>query len=307
MARMHPTYDAAGRLHQLAGDTDGVITRRDARHGGVTRRRIAQEVARGRWEVARRAVKIVGAPATLESAWRLALAGASPRAALDGVSALQCAGMVGFEDLVHLSVPKGDRVIRDQGVRVHELRSWDDADVLELPVRRVRPELATLRAARWAVSERAAQTILAMSVQQGLTTPQRLITMLERLPRSRRAALIAAAVSEIAGGSQALGELDLVRLCRSHDLPVPARQQLLRRPSGTYYLDARFAAYALTVEVDGLGHRDISQTRVDQRKHNELQIDGDVVLRVMSMDLRDDPEPFLRQLRRALMARGWGG
>ena len=264
-------------------------------------------MARGRWAVSRRTVTIVGAPASLESAWRLALAGASPRAALDGVTALQCAGMVGFEDLVHLSVPKGDRVLRCAGVRTHELRSWEAADVLDLPVRRVRPELAALRAARWAATERAAQTILAMSVQQGLTTPQRLIAMLDRLPRSRRAALIAAAVSEIAGGSQALGELDLVRLCRSHDLPVPTRQQLLRRPSGTYYLDARFPAYAVTVEVDGLGHRDISQSRVDHRKHIELQIDGDVVLRVLSMDLRDDPWPFLRQLRRALVSRGWGG
>lgn len=215
--------------------------------------------------------------------------------------------MTGFEDDVHISVPKGDRVRREAGLRVHELRSWSENDVLDLPLRRVRPELAALRAARWAATERAAQTILAMTVQQGLTTPQRLISVLDRLPRSRRATLIEAAVVEIAGGSQALGELDLMQVCRSHGLPVPSRQHVLKRPSGTYYLDARFHQYSLTVEVDGLGHRDIPQARVDLRKQNELQIDGDVVLRVMSMDLRDDPTPFVQQLRRALVARGWSG
>ncbi len=302
---MGRSLDGAGRLHALARGTDGVVTRREAQRAGVTRRRIAAEVERGRWQIERRAVTIVGAPATTRSKWLLALAGASPRAALDGVTALQCAGLTGFTDDIHVSIPKGARVQSSDDIRVHQLRSWREADVFEEPIRHVRPELAAVRAALWAVTERAAQTVLAMTVQQGLTSPDRLLAAAPRLPRSRRSQLIVAAVEEIAGGSEALGELDFVALCRAHGFPVPARQELLRRPSGVYYLDARFCEFAVTVEVDGLGHREVRQLRVDHRKANELQIDGDTVLRVLSMDLRKDPLPFMRQLWRALTARGW--
>lgn len=302
---MDNLIDPVGRVHHLARTSDGIVTREDAQDAGISRRRIQAEVDGGRWEVQRRAITIVGAPVTRESGWRLALAGASPRAALDGVTALQCAGLTGFEDVVHLSIPKGARVLRSREVQVHELRSWCETDVLEEPIRRVRPELAAVRAARWAATERAAQTILAMTVQQGLTPVGRLFAAVARLPRSRRARLIAAAVDEIAGGSQALGELDFIARCRAYGLPVPARQHLLRRPSGVYYLDARFPDFSITVEIDGLGHREVRQVRVDHRKHNEVQIEGGTVLRVLSTDLRSDPMPFMGQLRRALAGRGW--
>ncbi len=302
---MDASPDAAGRLHNLARSSDGVVTRRAAQTAGITRRRIQAEVDNGRWEVERRAITIVGAPCTARSGWLLALAGASPRAALDGVTALQCIGLTGFTEAVHLSIPKGARVQRSTDIQVHQLRSWRDTDVLEQPIRHVRPELAAVRAALWAASDRAAQTILAMTVQQGLTSADRLMAAAPRLPRSRRSKLIIAAVEEIAGGAEALGELDFVAVCRAHGVPIPARQDLLRRPSGVYYLDARFSEFAVTVEVDGLGHREVQQLRVDHRKHNELQIDGDTVLRVLSMELRTDPLPFMRQLWRALTARGW--
>lgn len=302
---MERSLDGVGRLHHFAWDTDGVVTRREAAQVGVDRRRIAVEVRRGRWQVERRAITIVGAPTTERSGWLLALAGASPRAALDGVTALQCAGLTGFTDAVHLSIPKGARVQVAAGIHVHHLRSWRETDVLVEPLRRVTPELAAVRAALWAATERTAQTILSMAVQQGLTLPERLLDAASRLPRSKRTKLIVAAVEEISGGSQALGELDFVSLCKTHGLPIPARQKLLRRPSGVYYLDARFVEFAVTVEVDGIGHQEIGQLRCDHRKNNELQIDGDTVLRVLSMDLRADPLPFMRQLWRALTIRGW--
>ncbi|UIJ36322.1 DUF559 domain-containing protein [Allobranchiibius sp. GilTou73] len=109
------------------------------------------------------------------------------------------------------------------------------------------------------------------------------------------------------GGAEALGELDFAQLCRTHGLPLPSRQDRLQRPSGVFYTDARFAAYGVVVEIDGIQHLTVAQARQDHRKHNELQLSGDVVLRVLGAELRCDPEPFMRQLQRALASRGWAG
>lgn len=295
-----------GRVHDLARSTDGIVRVRDA--PWLDPHRLQREVDPGRWEVVRRSITIVGAPMNHRSAWRLALASASPRAALDGVTALQDAGLVGFEDLTHLSMPRGGRIEASAAVRVHHIRDFRADDVLDGDLRRVRPHLAALRAATWAVSERAAYTVLAMSVQQRIVSSGRLHESLGRLPRHRRRSrAITEAVGELADGAQALGELDFARLCREHGLPVPSRQEVLKRPSGVFYTDARFAAYGVVVEIDGIQHLTVVQARQDHRKQNELQIDGDSVLRVLNAELRCDPAPFIEQLTRALVSRGWRG
>ena len=303
---MTETTDAAGRVHELATSTDGVVRVRDV--PWLDHHRLQREVDGGRWLVARRAITFVGAPSNQGTAWRLALSGASPRAALDGVTALQYAGMDGFTDRVHLSIPRGARVQGSPRLQVHHLRDHREEDVLSEGLRRVRPHLAALRAATWAGTERTAYTVLAMSVQQRIVNPRQLIDSLDRLPRHRRRSLaIAAAVAEISGGVQALGELDFARLCSRHGLPEPSRQDRLQRPGGVFYTDARFTAYDVVVEIDGLQHLTVEQARQDHRKQNELQLSGDVVLRVLGAELRCDPAPFMAQVRRALLDRGWPG
>lgn len=302
---MDDIQDPVGRVHELARLTDGIVRVRDAQW--LDPHRLRGEVDAGRWEIVRRSITIIGAPPNPRSVWRLALASASPRAALDGVTALQHAGLTGFEDLIHVSMPRGARVEESAALRVHHLRDFREEDVVDVDLRRVQPHLAALRAATWAVSERA-YTVLAMAVQQRIVNPPRLADSVDRLPRHRRRSrAIEAAICELTDGAQALGELDFSRLCRDNGLPMPRRQDLLRRPSGNYYTDVRFAEYGVVVEVDGIQHLSVAQARVDHRKHNELQIDGDVVLRVLNAELRCDPAPFLEQLKRALAARGWQG
>lgn len=304
---MGDVQDPVGKVHQLARTTDGIVRVRDA--PWLDPHRLRREVDAGRWEIVRRSIAIIGAPPTPHSTWRLALASASPRAALDGVTALQHAGLTGFEDLIHVSMPRGARVEESAALRVHHLRDFrEEQDVVGTDLRRVHPHLAALRAATWAVSERAAYTVLAMAVQQRIVDAGRMYASLDRLPRHRRRSVaVVAAVVELTGGVQALGEFDFARLCRENNLPTPRRQELLRRPSGTYYTDARFTEYGVVVEVDGIQHLGVVQARQDNRKHNELQIDGDIVLRVLNAELRCDPGPFIEQLKRALIARGWRG
>lgn len=56
---------------------------------------------------------------------------------------------MGFESPVCVSVLHGWQPARIPGVRVKELRRWDEADVIDAGMRRVRPALAAVRAASW--------------------------------------------------------------------------------------------------------------------------------------------------------------
>ena len=79
-------------------------------------------------------------------------------------------------------------------------------------------------AAAWAGSDRRAQAVLAAGVQQRLVRPGDLLAAAAGNQRRPRRAMIKATVGDIAGGAQALSELDLARLVRRHRPPEPDRQ-----------------------------------------------------------------------------------
>jgi hypothetical protein len=112
------------------------------------------------------------------------------------------------------------------------------------------------------------------------------------------------AVADIAGGSQALSEIDFVRLCRRHGLPEPQRQQVRREPSGRRrYLDAswrRRDGRLVVAEVDGALHLIVKQWWDDQLRQNELALADALVLRYPSVIVRTREDLIANQLRRAL-------
>ena len=76
-------------------------------------------------------------------------------------------------------------------------------------------------------------------MQQRKATPDVLNEALGRASRARHRRILLAAVTDIAGGSDALSEIDFVRLCRRYRLPAPAQQTVRRDSSGRRrYLDA---------------------------------------------------------------------
>ena len=108
------------------------------------------------------------------------------------------------------------------------------------------------------VSPRPACGILAAAVQQRLTTPGELRVAVTAATRTRHRAALLAALDDIAQGTQALSEIDFVRLCRRHGLPVPTHQAVRVEPSGRRrYLDAEWTlpdGRSAAVEVDGALH-----------------------------------------------------
>ena len=106
-------------------------------------------------------------------------------------------------------------------------------------------------------------------------------------------------------GSDALSEIDFVRLCRRAGLPSPERQAVRLEPGGRRrYLDAQWRlpdGRVVVVEVDGAVHLAARRWFEDQLPQNEVTLSGTLVLRFPSAVVRCEPALVVAQLRRALL------
>jgi very-short-patch-repair endonuclease len=275
-----------------------VFNRRELRGLGIDRNTIAREVAAHRWKIHGK-VTIATHTGELSIAaqrWR-AVWEVGSGAALDGVTSLQAAGLTSFdEERLHVSVPHSGHTPVVPGVRGHRLVTRVAGEVVDAGIPRVRPHVAAIRAAHWAVSDRQAALILCMTVQQRLAAPRQLADAQKRVRIRGRAGLVGQMIRDLAGGAQSLGELDFGRLCREHGLPEPSRQVVREGPSGRIYLDVRWDAVALVVEIDGAQHRQGLAVTADNLRRNQLGIEGELVLTIDLIGLRVQPSAFMQQV-----------
>ncbi|MEG3634194.1 endonuclease domain-containing protein [Micromonospora palythoicola] len=193
-------------------------------------------------------------------------------------------------------------------VRVRRSRHLPDEDRQRGRPDRTSMARSLVDAAQWVRTDAEAQQILAAGCQQRRATPAEMTAVLARLPQARRRVLIRQTLHDIAGGAEALSEIDLVRLCRRHRLPAPTGQQRRRDADGRIrYLDAYWPRWRLHVEVDGAHHMDVRHWAADLRRQNRIWIDGDRILRFTAFDVRHRPDDVAAQLRAALTAAGWRG
>ena len=261
----------------------------------------------GRWQRPCRGVVVTHSGGISDTEWLwIAVLAAGPRAVLGGLTAAQLDGLTGFGDRqAHLLIP-AHRQVRTAipGVVVHRSRVLGPDDVH--PVRRpprTRLPRSLLDAAAWSRSDNAARALLAAGVQQRLVRADQLTEALERFPTLRRHALIAGTLADIAGGAQALSELDFARLTRRFGLPKPDRQVMRPDREGRCrWLDAYWQKARLVVEVDGLWHMEAAAWWADMRRDNDLTISGLRVLRFPAFAVRDQPEVVAAQIRAVLMA-----
>ncbi len=285
----------------------GVLSRRRLAHLQYTRHDIARETAAGRWVLHGRQTVALhnGALGAQAQRWRAVWEVGEGIAVIDGVTALQVAGMTGFDDdRVHVSVIHRHDIEPVVGVVVHKVRRRDPGDVTEVGLPRTKPAAAAIRAAHWAVSDRQAALLLVMPVQQRLTTGALLTQARLRVRGRTRRATIRALVADIADGAHSLGELDVAAMLRSQGIPAPTRQELRVLPRGRAYLDLYWDHAGLVVEIDGSGHRQAMARTIDALRQNELTLSNDRVLRIDLLGLRIDEAAYLDQIRRALQL--WG-
>jgi hypothetical protein len=281
---------------------DGVLTRSALLALGITRQATGREVAAGRWRVhGRHTIALhTGELSVVALRWR-AVWEVGAGAALDGVSALQAAGLTGFDStVIHVSVPATHRPPHVPGVCIHVVCARDEGDVLAAGVPRTRPAIAAIRGAHWAVSDQQAALIVCMAAQQRLVRGNALLDASVRRHGRTRRAFIRTLVRDVADGAQALGELDFARMCRLRRIPEPTRQVLREGLRGRIYLDVAWEEHGVVAEIDGAQHRQGLSVTADNLRRNELHIDGEITLTIDLVGLRLETDAFLAQVTRAL-------
>lgn len=303
MPRRETPIERHRRVVAAAEETGYVLNHRRLRELDVSRSEATAQVRAERWaRLGNQTFGVRDGPLSdLGKRWRAVWEVGHRIARVDGVSALQAAGLKGWtEDSVHVSVLHTHSVTPVEGVCIHKVIRRVDDEAIGAGLPRTRPPVAAIRAAHWAATERAAATILAMSVQQRLVTGRQLVAALEVVHGRNRRAIIRALVMDIADGAQSLGEINFAVACRKRGLPTPSRQVMRRGPRGRVYLDVYFEEYGLVVEIDGAGHLWGLAQVDDNVRENQVVIDGDRVLRVNVIGLRLDEDALMDQVTAAL-------
>lgn len=308
--------DAAGALEWLAFEQAGVLTSAQARTV-LTDGTVRGLVRSGRWRSISRGLLLAGnGRLTRDQQLWVAVLVAGAGAVLAGATAAAEAGVRGLRpEPLHVLVPAARRPGRTTlrrlpidmaAVVLHRTSVLPAAHLQVGRPPRTTTARALVDAAGWASSPRVAQEMLAAGCQQRRVSPQELAAVLEVLPRAPRRRLIRQTVDDIAGGAQALSEIDFVRLCRRAGLPRPDLQQRRTDAAGrTRWLDAYWREWGVHAEIDGAHHMDVRQWAADMRRQNDVWTVGDRILRFPAWLVRAHPEQVADTVRRALLAAGW--
>lgn len=285
----------------LAEPYDGVLTRRMLLAAGVTPEQIRAEVEAGAWHKAGwHTLAVSSMTPQGRGLWWRALWESRSGAVLDGVTSLLASGLTGWNDpVIHVSVPHGPRLRPIEGVVHHHPRVI--GPTLGGGLARTASEVATIRAATWAVSDRQAATLVAMAVQQRLVAPAVLLERWRGVGRHSRRVLLDGVVADVCDGAHSLGELDFARLCRDHGLPAPERQAVRSGVHGRVYLDAWWDTRGVHVEIQGAQHYAGLTPVDDALRANDLRLRRVLTsIEVPVLGLRLCPEKFMAQVAHAL-------
>lgn len=287
----------------LAQAQGGVVNRAQLRAAGIDRFAVRAEIRAGRWRSwGEKTLAVATGPLSVDGRLWRAVWETGGVAALDGASALAAAGLTGFEvDRPVVSYPHGHTVSIPADVDVRSVIAREADELAEGGIPRVRPAIAALRGASWAVSDRQAALLLCMSVQQGVTTAEQIAQWLPKVALWKRRTVIARVVADLLDGAKALGEIDFAEACRERGLPEPTRQAVRRTPTGRIYLDVAWEDFGLVVEIDGSQHRQGLAVTDDNLRQNEVTLGSERVLRIDLVGLRLYRELFMDQVERGLL------
>lgn len=309
-----PTFGARARdarvlRARLGSDAEafgGVLSRDLLTAAGVNDQMIRRQVDGGRWRSwGRQTVALHTAPLDpVARRWRAVWEVGVRVAVVDGVSALQAAGLTGYvDDLVHVSVKHTASISSIDGVAPHKIIRRLPGEALTNGLPRTRPPIAAVRAATWARTDRQAALLLAMPVQQRLVSGAQLVEAAQQVRRRARRRLIHVLAGDIANGAHSLGELDFVQACLKRGLPPPSRQAVRRLPGGRAYLDVEWEEAKLAVEIDGAGHLFGLQPTFDTLRHNDIALRDTLLLRVDLIGWRIMPDAYVDQVSHAYFSR----
>jgi len=206
-------------------------------------------------------------------------------------------------DVVTVLIPDELEVDDVPGIDFHRTRR--NIESLRSPgagLPRCRIEPAILLFGGYQRSRRTAQGVVAAAVQQQLTDPASLLLWVRLLRPLRWAPMFREVICDIAGGSQSVAELDVVRLCRHHGLALPDRQVHRLDAGGRQrFTDCEWRlpdGRVLVLEVDGSFHMEAAHWEDDLVRQRRLSSPDRVVVRCTARELRDEPWRVAGDLRR---------
>ena len=286
----------------LAAEQCGVLARRQLVRSGLASHYVDRQVAAGRWQIISEVVicTTTGRLTREQLMWAGVLH-AGPGSAVGGLTALERRGLKNWHrDEITVLLPKSHNLEPLPGVRFVETRRPVGLYATgALPTWRVEP--AALLFAGYVASSRTGHGLVSAVVQQGLTTPTRLLTEIERMRPLRRAKRFKATLGLLADGSHSLAEQRVVRLCVDHGLPIPDRQTRRVDASGRQrYTDAEWllpSGKVVVLEVDGGFHMEVEHWEGDITRERDLVATGAIVLRCTDRELIDEPARVIASLR----------
>lgn len=281
----------------------GVLSERRLRELRVTRAFVRNQVRAGRWvERTHSVYTTTTGPLSREQRLWVAVEHAGPEALLGGLTAAGLHGLRHWErDAVTVLVPA--QLSFDPVDGVHFVRTRRDLAAmrhprLDPPTARVEPAVLLFAAAER--SERTALGAVTACIQQRLTTAELMLEWTRRLRPLRRAARLRALLADVAGGSQSLAEVDVVRMCRTWGIARPRRQVRRRDRSGRLrWTDCEWDlpdGRVLVLEIDGAFHLDVESWAEDIRRQRGLTTDRRVVVRCTAQEARFEQPDLVRDL-----------
>ncbi len=226
---------------------------------------------------------------------------AGPTALIGGLTAAELHGMKNWsrdditvlvDDELSFDPIEGVRFFRSR----RQLASMRSARAL--PLSQLEP--AVLLFAGYEPNRRTAHGAVAATVQQRLTTPDRLSGWLARMTPLRRAPEFRLLLQDIAGGAHSLSEIDLRRACKEFAVAPPRGQKGRRDRQGRRrWTDAEWnlpGGWVLVLEVDGAFHDDVLQAAADKSRHRKLSTRQRIVVSCSAYELRHDPGSVMEDL-----------
>ncbi len=181
--------DRHTQLATLAKHQDSVVSRSQLYALGFTRAEVRNQVRARRWRrLGQHCLVMHTGPLSPDARYWAAVLEGGPRAVVDGESALVLAGLRHYEcGRIRVSVPRGARIRhRGSSVDIRQTRRWTPDDTVRDGVPRTPPPSRPCRAGLWARSNRQAELVMTMAVQQGLVRADELAHEMLRVRRDKR-------------------------------------------------------------------------------------------------------------------------
>lgn len=287
---------------ELADCQAGLLSHRQLRGLKVSRAEIRHHVEVGRWAVrSGEVVSTTTGPLSPDQRLWLGVLHGGPSAMVGGLSAAARHGLERW-DCHEITIFVGNPMSFEPLPGFRFFRTRRPFKVLvgqgELPVCQLEP--AVLLFAAHEPHLRTALGAVTATVQQRLTTAEKLTVWLDQLTPLRRARHVRELLGDVRGGAHSMAEVDLRKACREYGVRPPRSQRPRTDSRGRRrYTDAEWLLpdrRTLVLEVDGSFHDDVVQATLDRRRNRQLTSTTRIVVQCSAWEIRHEPWEVMQDL-----------